>query len=431
MMPGVGVAEAKLFGGQEFFLENGMQVIVIPNHKAPIIKHMVFYKSGGVDEAPGKGGSAHLLEHLMFRGTSEIKGNSLNKILEENGAESNAFTSLEVTAYHQALDISRLELAMFLEADRMQNLKLTPKDFALERDIVFQERKQVVENNPISYFNESMRRTLWQDHPFARPITGTVDEIKNLKFEDVQDFYNQYYAPNNAILILSGDIDVETAKTLAQKYYGPVKPRKMGKKIEFPVLEPSMQASLKMSRPHINGERIMLSYAAPSYNLNAEDIYDLAVWSAYLGEGSTSKLYKKLVMDKKLALKASSSYDANSRSYGTFSINLIPALGVDSEQLLAQLEEAVEESLQEMTVDEVEKTKQKMLAGLIYLKDNPNDAAYIVGMQAAIGMSLQDIENQADKIKAVDAKKIKNSVLRLLKNTPKITGVLQPEEKTK
>ena len=212
-------AQAKLFNGEEFYLDNGLRVIVIPNHRAPIVKHMVWYKAGSIDEPLGKGGEAHLLEHLMFRGTRKIKGNRFNEIMEANGAESNAFTSTDMTAYHQGLDISRLELAMFLEADRMQNLEISDKDFALERDIVFQERKQRIDNNPAAYFGEALRRSLWLDHPYARPVTGMPEEILALTKEDVEAFYNKFYAPNNAVLVLSGDIDVKTAKLLAEKYY--------------------------------------------------------------------------------------------------------------------------------------------------------------------------------------------------------------------
>ena len=424
----IGIAEAKLFGGEEFFLDNGMQVIVVPNHKAPIIKHMVFYKVGSIDEPLGKGGLAHLLEHLMFRGTSKIKGNRLNELLEENGAESNAFTATDMTAYHQALDISRLELAMFLEADRMQNLKLTPKDFELERGIVYQERKQMVENNPLYYFNESLRRVLWQNHPYSRPITGTVEEINSLTLEDAQNFYNKYYAPNNAVLVLSGDIDVPTAKELAQKYYGNVKAREIGKRVELPKLEDTMKARLEMSREQIGGMRLSKAYAAPSYNHNPEDIYNLEILSGYLGEGETSKLYKKLVLEQKTALAVSTSYDANSRSYGTFTISVIPAPGLDADKVLASLDAMVNEALQEINIDEVEKVKGKMLAGLVYLKDNPNDAAYLVGSAAASGMKLADIEMQAEKLKQVDYQGVKKAAERLFENSPQVVGILKPKE---
>ena len=174
-------AKAELFDLTEFYLDNGLRVIVVPNTKAPIVKQMVWYKAGSVDEPAGKGGVAHLLEHLMFRGTDKVKDSDFNTIITDNGGEMNAFTSRDFTAYHEFVDVSRLELAMFLEADRMRNLKITPESFEKERDIVYQERKQVVENNPTAYFGEAMRRNLWQEHPYSRPVTGMPEEILNLK----------------------------------------------------------------------------------------------------------------------------------------------------------------------------------------------------------------------------------------------------------
>lgn len=189
---GVSPVSAELFGLSSFVLDNGMQVLVIPNHKAPIIKHMVWYKAGSVDEPRGKGGTAHLLEHLMFRGTRKVKDGVFNDLISRNGGESNAFTSLDYTAYHQELDISRLELAMFLEADRMQNLKITPEAFAKERDIVFQERKQVVDNNPLSYFGESMRKLLWQDHPYALSVGARRKILWRLRKRTLNVFMNSF-----------------------------------------------------------------------------------------------------------------------------------------------------------------------------------------------------------------------------------------------
>ena len=266
-------AGAAIFGASEFYLDNGLRVIVVPNRKAPIVKQMLWYKVGSVDEKPGQGGTAHLLEHLMFRGTKKVSHDTYNDVTQSNGMDGNAFTSQDFTAYHQSMDISRLELAMFLEADRMQNLDLSQENFELERDIVYQERKQVVENNPAAEFNENLRRLMWGEHPYARPITGTPEEIKNLKLDDVRDFYNQYYAPNNAILVLAGDIDAKTAKILAEKYYGGLKPKSAPKDIEWPELKSDKSTHMEMSLPRINSVRIINSWIAPSYAQEKNDIY--------------------------------------------------------------------------------------------------------------------------------------------------------------
>ncbi len=420
-------AQAKLFNGDEFVLDNGLRVIVLPNHKAPIVKHMVWYKSGGADELSGKGGSAHLLEHLMFRGTDNVSGEEFNRLTEENGMDGNAFTGQDMTAYHQSLDVTRLELAMFLEADRMQHLQISDKDFALERDIVFQERKQRVDNNPVAYFGEVLRRSLWQEHPYARPVTGMPEEIMSLTRDDVIDFYNKHYTPNNAILVLSGDIDVSTARDLAQKYYGGLKKHPQLNKKDFPELENPSRFRVDMSRPQINAYRVTRVFAAPSVNFMAEDIYALSVLSAYLGEGETSRFYKKLVVDDKVAVGVSTSYDFASRSYGTFNISAVPQQGVSPEELLKRLDDEWENSVNALNKAKLEKVKNKMLSGMVYLRDNPNEAANIVGALAVAGMSLADIEAQEDKIRAVTVEQVRSAARRLKEKSSQIEGILRPE----
>lgn len=421
-------ARAALFNAEEFFLDNGLQVIVIPNHKAPIIKHMIWYKAGAVDEKPGKGGSAHLLEHLMFRGTSKVKGSEFNAVLEKHGAESNAFTGNDFTAYHQSLDISKLELAMALEADRMQNLEITPEDFKLERNIVYQERMQVVENDPAAFFKESLRRTLWQTHPYARPITGTPEEIMNLTLKDVREFYDNFYSPDNAILILSGDIDVATARKLAEKYYGNIPARKIGKKAEFPPVKQQYNASLHMKLPQINSPRVSEIYLAPSYNTDKNAAYALELFAKYLGEGATSKLYKKLVLEQKLALSVSVSYDSSVRGHASFTVSALPAEGVTVEELRRAVNVAVDDSLNEYNREEQDKLLNKLLSGLVYLRDNPFDAAYIIGAMESVGYPLDEIENQDKILQKISVADVKSAARRLLTEAPKVSGTLEPEK---
>lgn len=430
VLAGISPLKAGLFDISAFKLSNGMEVLVIPNHKAPIIKHMVWYKAGSVDEPRGKGGTAHLLEHLMFRGTATVKDGEFNDLISRNGGDSNAFTSLDYTAYHQALDISRLELAMYLEADRMQNLKITPEAFAKERDIVFQERKQVVDNNPLSYFGESIRKLLWQEHPYSLSVGGTPEDIMAISQKDVEQFYEQFYAPNNAILVLAGDIDTQTAKKLAEKYYGKVKPRQIGEKAKFPKLERKFHADLKMQLPAANSSRLVKSYLAPSFNTDADHIYALTVFSKYLGEGETSKLYKNLVLKQKAALAVSVSYDYADRSYGTFTIAAVPAEGIGQAEFEEILDKAVVDAVKEINAEEIDNTKQKMLAGLVYLRDNPNDAAYIAGMMAAVGFSAEEIDSNDERIRSVGYRDVQAAAADILNSTV-VSGWLLPMKEAK
>ena len=425
---GIRSACAKIFDMEEFRLDNGLQVIVIPNHKAPIVRQMVWYKVGSVDEALGKGGTAHLLEHLMFRGTKKVKDSEFNSIIARNGGESNAFTAQDFTAYYETMDVSRLELAMALEADRMENLDFGQKAFDKERDVVFQERMQVVENNPSSYFSESLRRVLWQQHPYGRSISGSPEEIKSISRADIMDFYRRYYSPNNAILVLSGDIEPKTARLLAEKYFGGIEPRPAGDKADFPKLDKYFSGRLEMSLPEIKAVRLIKSYIAPSFNTEPRAIYPLLVLSAYLGEGETSKLYKKLVLEKKNALGVSTSYDFASRSYGGFSISAMPKENADLKAFEKALNKAVEEALAEITVEEIETTKEKMLAGQVYLRDNPNDAAYIAGSMAAVGIPVEDIENHADNIRKVSAEDVRRAAEKLFGSAINVTGIIRPQQ---
>lgn len=420
-------ARSHLFDIYEHKLTNGITVLVVENHKAPIVKQMVWYKVGAVDEKLGKGGTAHLLEHLMFRGSKKIPDGDFNRIMQINGAESNAFTSHDYTAYHQNLDISKLELAMALEADRMQNLDFSDEAFLIERDIVFQERKQMVENNPLSIFYETLQKDLWQFSPYAKPVTGQENEILSLSKKDVMDFYKNYYTPENVVIVISGDIQAQTAFKLAEKYYGKIPVRPTAKKAHFPQINNYTQTKLFMKLPRVQLPRIVRRYIVDSYNTHPEKIYALSVLSAYLGEGDTSQIYKELVVKRKKAIGVSSSYDYAARGQGTFNFSLIPAQGVSTEELTIALDEAIANAIDNINHEKITKVKNKMLAGLIYLKDNPFDAAYIVGSLYTIGMSKEDIQNYADYINQVDAQSVRQAAQEIFTTVPMVEGVVIPQ----
>jgi len=418
--------KAGMFDAEEFYLDNGLRVIVIPNHKVPIIKQMLWYKVGSVDEKIGEGGMAHLLEHLMFRGTKKVGRDEYNRVIQVNGIDGNAFTSKDFTVYYQSMDISRLELAMFLEADRMHNLNLTKENFELERDIVFQERKQMVDNRPNAPFVENLRKLMWGMHPYARSVTGEPEEILGLKLDNLRKFYQDYYVPNNAILVLSGDIEPDVAKVLAKKYYGKIKKTEIAERVDFPKIEKNGQTRLVMELPQINSTRIVNSWIVPSYQTQSDEIYNLMVLSKYLGEGETSKLYKSLVKDKKVALAVDSSYDFGGRSYGTFSIGVLPNEGVSAKEIQLALDDALKQAITDIDIKEIANTKHKMRAGLVYLRDNPNETAYIAGALAASGMSLVEMENYEENIAAVEPSGVKRVAEKYLNKKQRVSGVLMP-----
>lgn len=419
---------AALFNAHDFTLNNGMRVVVIENHKAPIVKHMVWYKVGAVDEIRGKGGVAHLLEHLMFRGTQKVKDGEFNRLMNEMGAESNAFTSYDVTAYHQLADVTKLEALMALEADRMRYLAFDQKAFAAEQKIVFQERQQVVENNPAAAFNEKMNEMLWGSSPYGQPITGQNDEIKALTYDDARDFYNLYYSPNNAILVLSGDIDAITAKNLAEKYYG-VLPTSKVVRDEPEEMKQSFIAGLQMSLPNIQTPKTVWQYLLPKSGNLIVSPYAYLVLAEYLGGGETSALYRDLVEQQRVMADVTVNFSYIARGNSIFRLSAVPndADDFNAEQLTSSLKKAIENAMTDLTDNKLAQVKRKMTADLVYVNDNPSTAANWVGFMLAVGWSIDDVENYADNVKKVTLSEVMKAYASL-KDYAKVEGWLLPQQ---
>ncbi len=418
-------AAADLFKATEFTLSNGMRGVVVENHKAPIIKHMVWYQVGAVDETPEQFGLAHLLEHLMFRGTTRVENGEFNRIINELGAESNAFTGYDVTAYHQFADIKQLEALMALEADRMQNLNLTEQDFDSEQKIVFQERKQVVENNPAAVFNERLSMMLHGNSRYGRPIGGFDADIKGLTLAQAQQFYRQFYAPNNAILVLSGDIDAPTAQQLAEKYYGIVSPKNITRAEPDEKFTP-FAADLTMALPHIQTPKIIDKYLLPNYRQLSGNVYAYAVLAEYLGGGETSALYRDLVLEQKVAVGVSVDFHFVTRGNSVFSVSMLPAEDISPVEARELLYAAVSKAMSGLTTEKLKQTQRKMTADLVYVNDNPEDAAYWIGTMLSNGFNLSDIENYAANIEKINLKDVQ-AAYRAVMQASKTSGTLLPE----
>lgn len=424
------VLRAELFKAEEFFLSNGLHVVIVENHKAPLVKQMLVYKVGAVDNLSGKAGGAHLLEHLMFRGTSKVKDGEFNRIMKDNGAVSNAFTSYDITAYHQFADVSRLEVLMAMEADRMQNLNFDEKAYEAEQKIVLQERKQVVENNPASAYSERLRRVMYNDSPYGWPISGTEDEIRDLSFADAMEFYDNFYAPNNAILVLSGDITRAETQDLVEKYYGEIPAKKIIRKPAKTVDE-IFSAKLKMALPNISSITFNRGYMLPNFHNVKGNGYAYIVLSEYLGGGKTSALYKELVRDKKLAVSISAGYSRLLRSNSVFSVSASMPQGADTELFIQNLDEALQQAIKSFDNKMLEKVKKKMLADLVYAKDNPADAADLLGYLLGVGFDLSEVQSYEEKIMQVTVDDVKAAYNEVFKNAAVVEGILLPEETEK
>ena len=424
------LAQAAIFKAQEWQLDNGLRVVIVENHKAPLVKQMLWYQVGAVDEFRGRGGSAHLLEHLLFRGTDKISGAEFNRIMEKNGADSNAFTSYDVTVYHQFADVSRLEVLLALEADRMRNLKISEADFEAERKIVFQERKQVVENNPASPFYEKMRMMMWGTSPYGQPITGLPEEITALKYADTLDFYHKYYAPNNAILVLSGDIDAETVRPLVEKYYGKLEKRPVEREKIAPVTENAHQ-TLQMSLPHIATPRVLRAFMLPPREKLQNEIYAYNILAELLGGGETAQLYRDLVLQSRQAVGVSASYNYMTRSNTVFSVTMTPNTEkpFTPETAVKTLNEALLKAKKTLTAERLAQVKRKISANMVYLNDNPQTAANWIGYMLSMGFELDDVQNYEEKINTVTLEAVQQAFDNLLQASD-MTAVLLPQEQT-
>ena len=290
----------KIFNAESFELRNGLKVIVIENKRAPVIAQMIWYNFGSGVENNGKSGLAHFMEHLMFKGTKKFPESYYSDFISKIGGSENAFTSYDYTAYYQVFPKYELEKIMQMESDRMVNLTLTKQNVEIEKKVILEERFQRVESDPSAKLDESMRSILFPNHYYGRPIIGWRHEIENLTFEDVIEFYKKYYVPNNATLVLSGDIDLERIKKLSKKYYGK---RKKGKPFIYEnVTDPNLETSIKvrMNHPSVKQNIWKKFYRVNSYKSSIEDGLALEIGLKILSSGTSSLLYENLVNKKKI-----------------------------------------------------------------------------------------------------------------------------------
>lgn len=424
----VSPARAELFDAEGFTLPNGLQLVVIPNHRAPIVTQMVYYKVGGADEVRGQSGEAHFLEHLMFRGTKTVAPGDFSRIVAQNGGEDNAFTTEDYTAFFQNVAADRLELVMKLEADRMANLVIDDKVVTPEREVIIEERRMRIDNNPSALFDEQLNTALYLHHPYHIPTIGWENEMHGLATKDEQDFYKRWYAPNNAVVVISGDATVEEVKALAEKYYGvvPSRPVPARQRVEEP---PKVAAAtLTMKSPRVTDVEWSRQWLAPSYRKgDTQYAYPLQVLAEVLGGSAASPLYKDLVVDKGLALAASAYYDPGQYDLATFGFEATLKDGVSVPDFEAALEGIVKTALDTgITAEDVERAKQRMVANATYARDSLSGPARIVGTALALGRTLDDVQSWPDKIAAVTPEQVRAAAKAVIRDDIAVTGILMP-----
>jgi zinc protease len=421
-------AAAKSRAG-EFKLANGMQVVVIPDRRAPVVTHMVWYRVGAADEPRGVSGIAHFLEHLMFKSTDKIKSGDFSKIVSRLGGQDNAFTSQDATAYFQRIARERLPEVMRMEADRMINLKLTEQEVLTERDVILEERRSRVENNPSSILDEQMNAALYYSHPYGIPVIGWEHEIARLTREDALAHYKRYYAPNNAILVVSGDVSEEEVRKLAEETFGAI-PANPAVTARTRPRDPQHRSArrLELRDPRAGKTSVHRYYIAPSYGTAAPgeaEALDLLMKIA--AEGATSRLYRKLVVEDKVASSASGYYYGSAMDSGKISVQAVAADGIAIETVEAAID-AVLADIRSNGVSEAELTRARNLfiAEYVYQSDNQSSLARRYGFAMVTGRTIGDIEGWPDRIAKVTTADIKAAAEKHLDIRRSVTGTMIP-----
>ncbi|MAQ84382.1 MAG: peptidase M16 [Maritimibacter sp.] len=416
-------------------LDNGMEVVVLEDHRAPVVVHMVWYRAGAADEAPGVSGVAHYLEHLLFKGTDNLEPNELSQTVARNGGSDNAFTNQDYTGYFQRVAADRLELMMTMEADRMQNLRLTEDDIASERAVILEERTSRIDNNPNSMFNEQRMAALYQNSPYGIPVIGWRHEMEALDMDDALAFYEQYYAPNNAILIVAGDVEPEEVLELAKTHYGPLTPNPAIGERERPV-EPPQLAERRMTfeDPRISEPYIVRDYIAPARQSGAqEDAAALVLLAEILGGNDfTSVLPRKLVFEENKALYTWAYYSQLSLEETTFGLGIMPAPGVSLEDAEAALDGALAEFMDDgIDPEQFERVKFQLRAAYIYAEDSTEGLARRYGSALTSGLTVEDVAAWPDVLQSVTPEQVMDVAARVLDRRSAVTGwarAPQPEE---
>jgi zinc protease len=416
---------------ETFTLRNGLEVVVITDRRAPVVTHMVWYRVGAADEPRGLSGIAHFFEHLMFKGTREIAPGEFSRIVARNGGDLNAFTSWDYTAYYERIARDRLELVMRMEADRMRNLRFSDETFSSERDVIVEERRQRIDNNPGAVLGERMRAMLWPHHPYGTPIIGWLHEIQSLDRESALEFYRTWYAPNNAILVVAGDVDAAELRPLAERYYGRLRPtRNLPARnwVEDPPAVGPMRVSHrdeKVRQPSMSRMYRAVSYATGEHR----QAHALDVAIEILGGSQTSRLYRALVEDQRIAVSAGARASTSGLGGGSVSIFATPVEGVSLETIEAAADAVIADFLRDgPTQAELERAKSSLSAAAIYARDSQQSLAQIYGSSLAQGESVDDVVNWGVEIAAVTREEALAMARQTLDLNDSVTGWLLPAE---
>lgn len=426
--PGPAIA-AGLFYPATFTLKNGMDVIVVPNHRAPVVIHQVWYRTGAADDAPGHAGLAHYLEHLMFKGTKRHPGGTFSRLVSSHGGHDNAFTSYDTTTYTQTVPADRLELVMSLGADRMAGLHFPVAQGLTERDVVLSERRERTDDEPSGRLWEQMRKALYGVSPYGRPVIGTAEEIKGLTPALALERHKKNYAPNNAILVVSGDVEPQKVLKLAEKTYGRL-PRRFvppRDRARDPMDRTARPAQIKVCDAGLRQASWQRWGRAPKASDPRSAAFE--VLADILGGGRTSRLYRRLVMEDKIATGASASYQGEAWDEGMMTLSVSPMKDSLGKIDAVMAEETARLVRDGVTAQETAEAIERLKRMGILARDDVTDPAQVLGLSVATGQSVADVESWPARIAAVTPEQVQQAAKDVFGRTGGwVTGWLLPQE---
>ncbi len=415
----------------EFTLDNGLKLIVKEDHRAPVVVSQIWYKVGSSYESTGKTGISHLLEHMMFKGTEKYPAGEFARIMAAQGASDNAFTHSDFTSYFQTLEKSRLPISFEMEADRMRHLILTQDAFAQEKRVVLEERRSRIEDKPISLMLEHFRATAYQTNPYQNPVIGWMSDIKNSTLADLQTWYQQWYAPNNAILVVVGDVEPEAVLALAQHHFGALKPSQITPPSPRPEIEQWGMKRITVKRP-AKLPYLMMGYKVPSLSTLVPEeqweAYALEVLAYVLDGGESARFAKQLIREQLIATTTSVSYEPYSRLAALFSISGIPT----EQHTVAELEAAFREQIQQLqtklvTQKELDRIKTQLQAAKVYKRDSLFYQGMQIGMLETVGLDWRLLDSYLDNIQAITPEQLQMVASKYLIDKDLTVGVLEPQ----
>ncbi len=418
----------------DFKLDNGLEVVVIPDHRTPVVTHMIWYKVGSADETPGKSGLAHFLEHLMFKGTAANPAGRFSKMVAEVGGQENAFTSSDFTGYYQRVAKEHLKMLMEFEADRMTGLVLSEDEVKPELKVVLEEFNQRVANNPVARLGEQIEAAQYLNHPYGRPVIGWRPEIEALTRDDALAFYRRFYTPNNAVVVVAGDVSAEEVRKLAEETYGKVKPRAEIGPRRRPQEPPQVAPrQVTLADPRVTQPSLQRTYLVPSdHTAKPGEAEALTVLTHILGTGTNSRLYQALVMERGIAVSIGAWYQSSALDSNRLGFYGTPKAGVTLQQLEDAIDEQIDAVVQKgVSTEELERAKNRLIADAIYANDNQATLARWYGSALTTGSTVERVKSWPDRMRAVTREAVNEAARQWLDRRRSVTGYLVKELPTR